>query len=99
MNWIKRFFSLFSVEKLPDIVPNTGIRIQGEIVDDAEYDAIIAHYNRRITQCDSQIEKWTNRIKSGIYSGVGLSEMRGKIKAIKATRSKFESLIKRDKRK
>ncbi len=92
--WWKSLF-----EQQPDVVASTGIRIQGEIVSDDEHEKLIDQHNRRIVHCDNQIEKWTNRIKSGIYTDVGLPHMKAQIKAIKVTRNHFENLIKQDKRK
>lgn len=92
--WFKDLF-----KKDPDVVASTGIRLQGEIVSDEEYQNLIDQHQRRIVHCDNQIAKWTNRIKSGIYTDAGLPYMKDQIKAIKATRIHFENLIKQDKRK
>ena len=92
MNWYQNTLNWFSPNKAPDIVPMSGRRKQGQLVDEAERLKLVATYEKRITQCNQQIKKWEFRKSSG-YEHKSLADIRHTIAAIKSSKKEFESLI------
>lgn len=91
---MKLFSWLFGKDKEADIIPATGVGRLGKLVNEGEIINLEDHARKRIAQCDAQISKFQNRMKSGLYNGETMTSLRGSIKAIKASKAHFAEQLK-----